>query len=134
RVHYLDRTVAIQRASNAVAFAASKLHSEHEGAVLRSGGGPMKFALRTAFVIAFTYVYLRLIYLSDWIDEARKSPAGQKVYFFLADLVNAHNADEGERVLLAVYFIVALVAACLTVWAVYRFVVRPVRSRSQKSS
>ena len=29
----------------------------------------MKFALRTALVIVLTYVYLRLIYLSDWIDE-----------------------------------------------------------------
>jgi len=94
----------------------------------------MKFALRTAFVIAFTYVYLRLIYLSDWIDEARKSPAGQKVYFFLADLVNAHNADEGERLLLVVYLVVALAAACVTVWAVYRCVVRPIRSRQRKAS
>ena len=94
----------------------------------------MKFASRTALVIALTYVYLRLIYLSDWIDEARKSPLGQKAYFFLANLVNAQNADEGERLLLSVYFVAALVAACLTVWGVYRFVVRPIRSRQQKIS
>ncbi|CAN7305176.1 hypothetical protein LJR230_001472 [Trinickia sp. LjRoot230] len=89
----------------------------------------MKYALRTAFVVGLTYVYLRLIYLSDSIDEMRKSPAGQKAYFLLAGLVNAHNADEGETLLLLVYFVIALAAACVTVWAVYRFVVRPVRGR-----
>lgn len=94
----------------------------------------MKYALRTAFVVGLTYVYLRLIYLSDWIDEARKSPAGQKAYFFLANLVNAQNADEGETLLLLVYFVIALATACLTIWAVYRFVVRPVRSRHRKAS
>lgn len=57
----------------------------------------MKFVVRTAFVVALTYVYLRLIYLSDWIDEVRKGPAGQKAYLFLASLVNAQNADQGER-------------------------------------
>lgn len=93
----------------------------------------MKFALRTASVLVLTYVYLRLIYLSDWIEEARKTPAVQKAYFFLANLVNAQNADEGERLLLSVYFIVALVAACLTVWAVDRFVMRAVRSHQRKA-
>ena len=94
----------------------------------------MKFALRAVLVLALTYLYLRLIYLSDWIDEARKSPAGQKMYFFLANLVSAQNADQGERLLLSVYFVAALVAACLTVWLVYRFVVRPICSRQQKIS
>ncbi len=94
----------------------------------------MKLALRTSLVIVLTYLYLRLIYVSDWIDQMRKSPAGQKAYFFLADLVNARNADQGERVLLAVYFVVALAGACFTVWAVYRFVLRPLCSRQGKTS
>ncbi len=86
----------------------------------------MRFAVRAVFVAVLTYVYLRLIYLSDWIDAIRKSPTGQKVYYFLANLVNAQNADDGETLLLWVYFAIALVAACLTVWAIDRFVVRPV--------
>jgi len=94
----------------------------------------MKFALRTAFVVALTYGYLRLIYLSDWVDELRKSPAGQKVYLFFANLVNADNADQGETLLLVIYFVVALIAACITVWAGYRFIVRPLRSASRKAS
>ncbi len=94
----------------------------------------MKFVLRTAFVAALTYVYLRLIYLSDWIDEVRRSPVGQKAYFFLASLFNAQNADEGETLLLLVYLVGALAAACLTVWAIYRFVVRPIRGRQRKAS
>ena len=93
----------------------------------------MRFAVRAAFVAALTYVYLRLIYLSDWIDGIRKSPAGQKVYYFLANLVNAQNADDGETLLLWIYIAIALVAACLTVWASYRFVVRPIRSRQRKT-
>lgn len=94
----------------------------------------MRFAVRTVLVVALTYAYLRLIYLSDWIDQVRKSPAGQKAYFFLANIVNAHNADDGETLLLMVYFVVALAAACLTVWAAYRIVIRSVRSRPGKTS
>jgi branched-subunit amino acid ABC-type transport system permease component len=93
----------------------------------------MKFAFRAACVIALTYVYLRLIYLSDWLDAARKSPAGQKAYYFLANLVDVRNADDGETLLLWVYFVAALAAAAITVWAAYRFVVRPVRTRQRKT-
>ena len=93
----------------------------------------MKFAFRAACVIALTYIYLRLIYLSDWMDGARKSPVGQKAYYFLADLFNVRNADDGETLLLWVYFAVALAAAALTVWAAYRFVVRPVLTRQRKT-
>ncbi len=67
----------------------------------------MKFALRAAFVVALAYIYLRLVYLSDRIDEALRSSVGQKVYVFLANLFDAQNADEGETLLLLVYFVIA---------------------------
>lgn len=60
------------------------------------GEGQMKYALRAAIVAGLTYVYLRVIYLSDLIDHARTSPSGRKAYFFLAGLFNAQNVDECE--------------------------------------
>jgi hypothetical protein len=95
----------------------------------------MKYVLRTAMVAALTYLYLKLIYSWQWVDDVRKSAGGQKVYFFLADLFNVRGADEGETLLLLFYFFVSLAAACITVWTIYRFIVRPVREgRRRKAS
>ncbi|GLU32214.1 hypothetical protein WKR88_08175 [Trinickia caryophylli] len=85
----------------------------------------MKYVLRAVIVMVLTYIYLKLIYSWQWVDDLRKSPVGQKVYFFLAGLFNVQGADEGETLLLLFYFFVALVVACLTVCAAFRFVVRP---------
>ncbi len=42
------------------------------------------------------------------INGNRKGPIGQKAYLFLANLFNGQNADQGERLLLLVYFAAAL--------------------------
>ncbi len=94
----------------------------------------MRHALRTVAVFALTYAYLKLIYRWEWVDELRKSPAGQRAYFFLADVFHVQGADDGETLLLLFYFVVALIVACITVWAADRFIVRPVRSRLHRGA
>lgn len=94
----------------------------------------MKYVLRALIVMVLTYVYLKLIYSWQWVDDLRKSRAGQKAYFFLADAFNVRGADDGETLLLLFYFFVALTAACITAWAVYRFLRRPTRDQPDRKA
>ncbi|ALF87435.1 MULTISPECIES: hypothetical protein [Ralstonia solanacearum species complex] len=85
----------------------------------------MRFALKTVAVVLLAFAYTRAIYLWSWLDPFFASSAWQRIYGFLAHLFGVSGAEQGEDLQLAMFLVVALLLAILSVWLFDRYVCRP---------
>jgi hypothetical protein len=89
----------------------------------------MRFVLRVLAVLALTDIYTQLVYkwepLAGLVDKFLDSKVGEQTYVSAMHLAHLEGAENGENLLLAVFVIIALIAAIITTWGGSRFIVTP---------
>ncbi|AQW31353.1 hypothetical protein ACKZDW_07050 [Ralstonia syzygii subsp. celebesensis] len=85
----------------------------------------MRLAIKTIAVVLLAFVYTRAIYLWSWLDPFFAGLAWQRIFGFLAHLFGVSGAEQGEDLQLALFLLVAVLLAVLSVWLLDRYVCRP---------
>ncbi|WP_369952323.1 hypothetical protein [Ralstonia syzygii] len=85
----------------------------------------MRLAIKTIAVALLAFAYTRAIYLWSGLDPFFAGTAWQRIYDFLAHLFGVSGAEQGEDLQLALFLVVAVLLAVLSVWLFDRYVCQP---------